>query len=293
VTVHGALFRSALERSRFKKAVFNLLFERRYLNGARFIHALSPREIEVIRRYGIVRPVSLVPNGLPPDAEAAALRPDALFAEYPWLRHQRRFMFIGRLDPWQKGLDLLVEAFATAALPDAALVLIGPDCRGSRRALMDLAKRFGIASRLVLAAPAFGKDRANLLAAAHVFVHPSRWEGVSLSVLAAAAAAKPCLITRDADPLGQLERAEAALIVDASVSSIAAGLTRAAMLSAEELQALGERAKGVARAQFTWPLIADETVAAYRRALDQSQGGRSGQPPDHRLYWPPKSTGAG
>ena len=47
-------------------------------------------------------------------------------AEHPWLRGRQVFMFIGRLDPWQKGLDLLIEAFARAALRDAAaLVLVG------------------------------------------------------------------------------------------------------------------------------------------------------------------------
>ena len=58
-------------------------------------------------------------------------------------------MFIGRLDPWQKGLDLLVEAFAHAGLREAALVLVGPDCRGSRHALATLAERLGISSHVV------------------------------------------------------------------------------------------------------------------------------------------------
>ena len=65
----------------------------------------------------------------------------------PWLRDRQVFMFIGRLDPWQKGLDLLVEAFAHAGLRDAALVLVGPDYRGSRRALATLAERLGISSQ--------------------------------------------------------------------------------------------------------------------------------------------------
>ena len=50
MTVHGALFRSALRRGRIKKTIFHLLFERRYLNEARFIQAVSPHETEVIRR---------------------------------------------------------------------------------------------------------------------------------------------------------------------------------------------------------------------------------------------------
>ena len=111
-----------------------------------------------------------------------------------------------------------------------------------------------------------------------MFVHPSRWEGVSLSVLAAAAAGKPCLITREADPLGELERAQAAVIVEAKVSSIAEGLKQAASLSRHELQVMGALARSVAEAHFTWPAIAGKLLDAYRSALEHVPEGRSGQP---------------
>jgi glycosyltransferase involved in cell wall biosynthesis len=271
VTVHGALFPAARRRGWLKKTLFNLFFERRYLNEARFIHALNPQETEVIRRCGVNRPIVVVPNGLPPDTNVLALRPDALYAEHPWLRDQRVFMFVGRLDLWQKGLDLLMKAFACAGLSDASLVLVGPDYRGSRRALATRAERLGISPRVVFIEPAFGQERANLFAAADVFVHPSRWEGVSLSVLAASAAGKACLITREADPLGELERAQAAVIVETSVSSIAKGLRQAANLSRQELHIMGTRARRVAESHFTWPSIAAALVDAYRRGLT-SQG---------------------
>src|SRR4030095_11763788 len=67
VTVHGGLFRAALRRRWLKKTLFNACFERRYLNEAQFIHALSPQETEVVRRHGVRRPIVMVPNGLPPD----------------------------------------------------------------------------------------------------------------------------------------------------------------------------------------------------------------------------------
>jgi glycosyltransferase involved in cell wall biosynthesis len=267
VTVHGALFRAALRRGWLKKTLFNLVFERCYLNDARFIHALSPDEIESIRRYGVNRPIVVVPNGLPPDSHVLASWPDALYAEYPQLRDQRVFMFVGRLDPWQKGLDVLVDAFASAGLAEASLVLVGPDWRGSRRALTKRAERHGISSRVVFMEAAFGQERANLFAAADVFVHPSRWEGLSLSVLAAAAAGKACMITREADPLGELERAQAAVVVEPSVSSIANGLRQAATLTRQELDAMGARARRVAETHFNWPSIAARLVEAYRRGL--------------------------
>jgi glycosyltransferase involved in cell wall biosynthesis len=272
VTVHGGLFSAALRRGRLKKTLFHVLFERRYLNHAHFIHAVSPHETDAIRRLAVDRPIVIVPNGLPPDGNVRASRPEALYAENPSLRDRLLFMFVGRLDPWQKGLDLLIEAFAQARLRNAGLVLVGPDWRGSQATLATLAGRLGISSQLVFTGPAYGQDRANLFAAADVFVHPSRWEGLSLSVLTAAAAGKPCLITREADPLGELERAEGAITAEASVASIAAALKRAATMSREELERMGERARTVVHEHFTWPSITDKLLEAYRTAIGSTEG---------------------
>jgi glycosyltransferase involved in cell wall biosynthesis len=267
--VHGGLFRPALRRRWLKKALFNLCFERRYLNEAQFIHALSAQETEVVRRHGVRRPIVTIPNGLPPDAGMRATQRDVLTSEYSRLSGRRVFMFLGRLDPWQKGLDLLLEAFAQARLTDAALVIVGPDDRATHRRLAQLAERFGISGDVLFRGAAFGQERANLLAAADIFVHPSRWEGVSLSVLAAAAAGKPCLITRAADPLGALEAADAAIVAGANVQSIAAALIRANTATVGELHAIGERARSVAEAQFRWPAVARKLRDAYCAALEQ------------------------
>ena len=109
---------------------------------------------------------------------------------------------------------------------------------------------------MIFAGQAFGEDRSNLFAGADVFVHPSRWEGLSLSVLAAAAAGKPCLITRDADPLGELERAQAAILVDANVESIADGLRRAAVLPGENCWRWALAPGPWRLSKFDWPTIA-------------------------------------
>ena len=131
-------------------------------------------------------------------------------------------------------------------------------------------------SQLLFTGPAYGEDRANLLAAADVFVHPSRWEGLSLSVLTAAAAGKPCLITREADPLGELGRAGAAIVAQANVASIAGALEQAASSSREELEQMGGRARTVVHAHFTWPSITRKLLEAYRTAIGATHTDRPG-----------------
>jgi glycosyltransferase involved in cell wall biosynthesis len=266
VTTHGGLYPAALERGRLKKIVFNLLLERRFLRHASFIHALTPREILAIRGYGFEGPIVSVPNAVSLGDETP-VDMGAVYASYPWLRDRRIFMFIGRLDPWHKAVDVLIEAFASAAPQNALLVLVGPGHRGSRPALERLVKEHGIGTRVVFTGALFGEDRRRLFAAADVFVHPSRWEGLSLSVLSAAASGKPCLITREADPLGALERANAAILVEPTVPDLAAGILKAASLTPGDLQAMGARARAVAATLPTWHEVAERLLEAYESVL--------------------------
>jgi glycosyltransferase involved in cell wall biosynthesis len=90
---------------------------------------------------------------------------------------------------------------------------------------------------------------------------------VSLSVLSAAAAGKPCLDTTAADPLGTLARAGAAITVETSVASIGAGLRRAAALPDRELQAMGERGRRAVQATFSWSSLAAALAAECREKL--------------------------
>jgi glycosyltransferase involved in cell wall biosynthesis len=264
ITPHGGLFSEAQQRGRLRKALFDAAIERHYLQHGALIHAVGESEAAAIRERLPGQSVVLVPNGLPPDAGTPPSRPDLLTTRYPELRGRRVFMFVGRLDPWQKGLDLLIEAFGRVSTSSTALVLVGPDDRAPRRSLSRLAGRLGGSARIVFAGPAFGEDRANLLAGARVFVHPSRWEGCSLSVLVAIATGKPCLLTRAADPLGQLESAHAAIVVEPTVASVASGLERAAALTEDELSEMGERARGVAHAQLSWGSVAAKLTDAYQ-----------------------------
>jgi glycosyltransferase involved in cell wall biosynthesis len=105
VTIHGGLSRLAHRRRWVRKLVFKWLCERTYLNGAAFIHALTPLESMDIRGYGTRAPIVDAPNGIDLDALPQVSDRQALFAAAPWLAGRRVFMSMGRLDPVPKGLD--------------------------------------------------------------------------------------------------------------------------------------------------------------------------------------------
>jgi glycosyltransferase involved in cell wall biosynthesis len=128
---------------------------------------------------------------------------------------------------------------------------------------------------------ALGRDELPSLLAAHdIFVLPSWFEGMPLSMLEAASSGLPCVVSavcgnldvfRPADP-----RRDGAIL---TAPNDAESLYRAIieLVDHGELRAeLGARARERAR-EFTWARNAEQTVAAYNAAHDRhvTRGARS------------------
>jgi len=97
--------------------------------------------------------------------------------------------FVGRLAPQKDPLTLLK---AVQNLSEGRLILIGEGPLRSKA--LRFIRRNGLASRVVLAGER--KDIPDVLAASDVFVLPSRWEGLPLTVIEAMIAGLPVVASR-------------------------------------------------------------------------------------------------
>jgi glycosyltransferase involved in cell wall biosynthesis len=263
VTVHGMLARGAESRHRWAKRVAALV-QRPFLDRAAFLHALTDDEEADLRMYGTRAPIVVAPNGIDLDAAPATPWVAGETAGFEQPDSQLKFMFLGRLDPDQKGLDLLLQGFAQAELGQASLTLVGPDWRESRRNLEALADHLGVASRVRFVGAAFGPRKYDLLAHSTVFVHTSRWEGLAFSVLEAAGLGKPSLLTTAADPRGKFGPAGAAIVVSPTAGAIAEGMRKFAHMEPCEWSDMGCRARTLVETEFAWPATARVVTQAYR-----------------------------
>jgi glycosyltransferase involved in cell wall biosynthesis len=169
---------------------------------------------------------------------------------------RRLVTFVGRLEP-QKGLRWLIESAPQwlARLSDCDLVVVG---RGPEQSsLQRLCDEAGIAERVHWVG--WRADVPQVLAASHLLVLPSRWEGMPNAVLQAMASRLPVLAT-DVEGVRELlgENAEPQVVsygdTRALVDKLVAILSHPA-LSAE----LGTRNRHRAERQFR----IDRVVAAY------------------------------
>ena len=161
----------------------------------------------------------------------------------------------------QKGHRVLFDALAsTPALRDAHLVIVGD---GELRApLVAQAEGLGLAARTHFTGSR--RDLGNLLAATDVFVMPSLWEGLPLSLVLAMGAALPVVATRVAGIPEVVEHGRTGLLVEAGDAQALGAALGALATDAELCTRLGDAACAFVRPRFG----ADEYVSAVTGLYD-------------------------
>jgi glycosyltransferase involved in cell wall biosynthesis len=156
-------------------------------------HAESPMEAEHIRGTYPDAPVYLVPPGLPIMESTPSQTRDS-----PSSRAGTEIIFVGRLDIYTKGLDMLLEAFCEVVrrIPcEVRLKLVGPDWRGGRSVLEEQARRLGISELVELVGEVTPDQVIHRLRSSDVYAQVSRNEGVSTSAAEALLVGKPVVMS--------------------------------------------------------------------------------------------------
>jgi glycosyltransferase involved in cell wall biosynthesis len=167
---------------------------------------------------------------------------------------------------YQKGLDVAVDALGEArrAAPDAVLLVAGREGNLTPRMREVMAQR-GVADAVRLLGPR--ADVPDLLAAADVFVAPSRWEGLGSAVLEAMAMGVP-IVASDVPAIREtVGSADCAMLVP---PGDAAALAAALVATLGDARAASRRATAAGRRfaeRYDIEPVVDGMLAFYARAL--------------------------
>jgi poly(glycerol-phosphate) alpha-glucosyltransferase len=256
ISTHGMLDAWALRHSHWRKILAAHCYERRHLESATCLHAVSLSEVNSIRAYGLRNPVCLIPFGVDiPDH----------FPVPPKNTQRRTLLFLGRLHP-KKGLVNLLRAWRelgrTGWGDDWTLTIAGWNQSRHEQELRQLRKELGLDQRVFFLGPQFGAEKTKLLAEADAFVLPSFSEGLPVSVLEAWAHALPVLMTPECNiPQGFQEGA--ALPIGTDVRSVVQGLNALISMTDAQRASMGALGRRFVEKHFSWPVVASRLVSVY------------------------------
>lgn len=270
-TPHGTLAPEALRQSRLKKRVALALYERWLLRRSAAVQALSLRELEDVRRFGVGAPVAVIPNGVDDFTVDRPVNRTA-FRERLGLPGDRKvLLFLGRVNPI-KGLDLLLPLLGQNPTFRASwmLVLTGPTEEPFLSELKRLVQEHHLEDLVRFTGSLFGEDKLDAYDGCDAFVLPSRSEAMPMVVLEAMARRKPVLVT-EVTPIREIEEKQAGLRTGLSLEERRRGLETLLAMTDEERQAMGERGHSVVASTYRWTQVSAMTQQLYTWLLDPSR----------------------
>jgi len=245
----------AREKARQYKMPFHLL-ERAGVRTHRRLIAVSGGTAERLRAMNPRAHVDVIGNGV--DV--------ALFQQQPQLG--RDVLFLGRLEMGGKGLDLLLQAWASACHElDGQLVIAGRGPDESR--IRALADRLGVSDHIRFVGWVRGPEKHQLLSGSRLVVVPSRHETFGIVAVEALAAATPVLAfdipcLREVVPPGCGWRVHAF-----DVAAFAAQLI-SLYPDSDRLLAAGCQGR-IFATTYDWDLLARQQARVYRAAVHQAK----------------------
>jgi glycosyltransferase involved in cell wall biosynthesis len=181
-------------------------------------------------------------------------------------------LYLGRIDPYSKGLDTLLRAYGAfhASCPGIKLVIAG---HGRERGGFDaMLRRLPGPARASVETPGWvtGDRKAELLARARFVVVPSRHEVHPIGALEAMACGKALLVSDIPELREVVERGVGVAFRTGDAESLARSMTTLA--ASADLAAMGERGRNWVRNE-TWDNIAVRFEAALEAVVERGEHG--------------------
>jgi len=271
IAPHGSLDRWAIKHSCWKKTLALAAYERRNLYGASCLQATSDAEVSDFRDFGLTNPIALICNGASEQWLRAQGDPSRFRSRFGIPQDRRIILFLSRISP-KKGLFLLIKAIKgnEAALGQWLLIIAGSNEFGHRAKVEALIESLALNDKVRVLGPLFGQEKRDAFSAADVFTLPSISEGAPVVILDSLAAGVP-VITTKASPWKELKTHDCGWWVDINTSAIGEALCAATGLSRPRLQEMGARGKMLVSYKYSWPRIANQTLALYAWLLGQGE----------------------
>ena len=209
----GELTQQAQKRKRIKKTIANILVCRKYAKKAAAIQYLTEQEYKDSGDSWNENHL-IISNGI----EA----PDSVKCDFN--KESIHCVSIGRIEPYQKGLDMLLEACFdikdSLVAKNCTLTICGPDREGKVSDLKQYVEQHGLSGIISFQDAVYGDEKRDVLLDSDIFVIPSRFEGHPMAMIEALSYGLPCVATTGSNMRKEIEEFNAGWCADNNAESI-------------------------------------------------------------------------
>jgi len=254
VTSHAGLApeRKAL-RGRVRKTIFHYVLQKRHLERAALLHALTEEESSDIVNLTKHCRVVVIPNGIDledfpsPIPRIPAMSPQPI-----------RIGYIGRLSR-EKNLTALCEAFSALEdiSEDLELLLAGPPSPEG-----ETITKAWAGARIKFVGPRFGTEKISFLGQIDLVVLPSLSEGFPISAAETLALGLPMVITRSSN-LTYFSKSDSFILCESTAFGLERGL-RKALARRAEWPEMATRGRHLIESKLNWAAVTTEMLDVYR-----------------------------
>lgn len=225
VSPRGALFPWSLHQGYYRKKLAWVLFQKKMLNRASFIHATDQTEKKELLKLGITAPIEVIPNCI-----------DINFQNKIRAKNKKfNVLFVARLHK-KKGVEILLNAWSrfSSLNPRAVLKIVGNGNINYKNSLLKLTKNLGINKSVRFIKPIY---KINLLSSYYknsdLFVLPSYTENFGMSILEALSFGCPVLVSKNT-PWKVVKKYRCGWWVNLSIKEFALALVSASKKSRKD-----------------------------------------------------------
>lgn len=257
---HGELGNEAQQKKWLKKWLANFLFFNSFTDHAIAIQCLSQRELDNTH-FGERK--ILATNGIElPSIKKSIFNKDKVILTY-----------IGRLDAYHKGLDILIEAISRIKKEllqnNVHLDIYGPDYKGRRKHLEMIIREVEVENIVTLHKEISGIEKEKILIASDVFIQTSRFEGMPLGILEAMSYGIPCIVTKGTAIGEMIVENKAGWMAETNAISVAEKMLEAIdkQNAFEKIGAYGRSFVGI---NFSWKATQQKAIMLYNELVREN-----------------------
>lgn len=251
----------AQKQKALKKFLGNMLYFNKFASNAAAIQYLTPQEQAESEKWDFKNFV--IPNGMT----------TRKYFKRDWNSAALNAVYIGRINIYQKGLDLLIKACSSIKSKLLAKnfrlnihgVTTGAAAKDAEEisAMLD---EYQLRDVIKICPPVFAEEKINVLKNADMFIMTSRFEGMPMALLEALSYSLPCFVTTGTNMAEEIQSAGAGRIAQIDEKNIADELAKMIENFPSTCENMGKNANILSQ-KYSWDAIAKKSHEIYRELL--------------------------